>query len=149
MRELEQELINHLQNALLELGKGFAFVGRQYRLEVDGKEFFLDLLFYHIHLRRYVIVELKADEFQAEFAGKMNFYLNAVDDFLKTDNDNPSIGLILCKSKSKYHVEFALRGIQKPIGVSDYVVEITKKLPKELKGSLPTIAQIEAELGKG
>lgn len=145
-RELEKGLMDHVQKLLSEFGRGFAFVGRQCCLEVDGKEFFVDLLFYHTHLHCYVVAELKTDEFQPEFAGKMNFYLGAVDRLLKTDMDNPSIGLILCKGKSKIQVEIALQDIKKPIGVSDYIVEITKKIPKELEGSLPTIEEIEAEL---
>jgi predicted nuclease of restriction endonuclease-like (RecB) superfamily len=144
--ELEQGLIDHVQNLLSEFGRGFAFVGRQCRLEIDGKGFVLDLLFYHTVLHCYVICELKNEEFKPEHAGKMNFYLGAVDRLLKKDNDNPSIGLILCKSKSKLHVEIALQDINKPIGVSEYLVEISKKIPKELISSLPTIEEIEAEL---
>lgn len=145
-RELEKELIDHIQNLLMEFGRGFAFVGRQVRLEVDGDEFFLDLLFYHTALHCYVVVELKTEKFKPEFAGKMNFYLGAVDRYLKKENDNPSIGLILCKSKSKVQVEIALQDIKKPVGVSDYKVSIKKAIPKELKKSLPTIEEIEAEL---
>lgn len=145
-RELEEGIISHLQKALLEFGKGFAFIGRQYRLEVDGKDFFIDLLFYHAILHCYVIAELKSEEFQPEFAGKMNFYLGAVDRLLKTDKDNPSIGLILCKSKSRIQVEIALQDIQKPIGVSDYLVKITENIPKDIEENLPTIEEIEAEL---
>jgi predicted nuclease of restriction endonuclease-like (RecB) superfamily len=145
-KELEKGLIDHVQKLLSEFGRGFAFVGRQCSLEVDGKEFLLDLLFYHTTLHCYVIAELKTEEFQPEFAGKMNFYLGAVDRLMKKDNDNPSIGLILCKSKSKIQVEIALQDIKKPIGVSDYLVEIEKSIPKELASSLPTIEEIEAEL---
>jgi predicted nuclease of restriction endonuclease-like (RecB) superfamily len=147
-KELEQGLIDHMQKLLMEFGRGFAFVGRQCCLEVDGKEFFVDLLFYHIALHSYVVVELKTEEFQPEFAGKMNFYLGAVDRLLKKENDNPSIGLILCKSKSKIEVEIALQDIKKPIGVSDYVVAISEGVPKELASSLPTVEEIEAELGE-
>lgn len=147
-RELEQGLIDHIQKLLMEFGRGFAFVGRQCCLEVDGKDFLIDLLFYHTSLHCYVIVELKIEEFRPEFAGKMNFYLGAVDRLLKKENDNPSIGLILCKSKSKIQVEIALQDINKPIGVSDYIVSISDSIPKELKSSLPTIAEIEAELAK-
>lgn len=146
-KELEKGLIDHVQKLLSEFGRGFAFVGRQCRLEVDGKEFSVDLLFYHTTLHCYVVAELKTEEFQPEFAGKMNFYLGAVDRLLKKENDNPSIGLILCKSKSKIQVEIALQDIKKPIGVSDYIVEIGKSIPKELVSSLPTIEEIEAELG--
>jgi predicted nuclease of restriction endonuclease-like (RecB) superfamily len=147
-KELEKSLIDHVQSLLSEFGRGFAFVGRQCCLEIDGKEFKLDLLFYHTSLHCYVIAELKTDEFQPEFAGKMNFYLGAVDRLLKKENDNPTIGLILCKSKSKIVVEIALQDIKKPIGVSDYLVEIEKSIPKELKSSLPTIKEIEEELEK-
>lgn len=147
-RELEQGLIDHVQKLLMEFGRGFAFVGRQCKLEVDGDEFFLDLLFYHTSLHAYVIAELKTEKFKPEFAGKMNFYLGAVDRLLKKENDNPSIGLILCKSKSKLQVEIALQDIKKPVGVSDYLVSIEKAIPKELKSSLPTIEEIETELEK-
>ena len=147
-KELEKALIDHVQNLLSEFGRGFAFVGRQCCLEIDGKEFKLDLLFYHTTLHCYIIAELKTNEFQPEFAGKMNFYLGAVDRLLKKEKDNPSIGIILCKSKSKIQVEIALQDIKKPIGVSDYLVEIEKIIPKELKSSLPTIEEIEAELEK-
>lgn len=145
-KELEQGLIDHIQNLLMEFGRGFAFIGRQCRLNIDEKEYMIDLLFYHVVLHAYVIVELKTVEFEPEFAGKMNFYLGAVDRLLKKDNDNPSIGLILCKSKSKIEVEIALQDVNKPIGVSDYIVAIKQGLPKELASSLPTIEEIEAEL---
>ncbi len=145
-KELEIGLIDHIQKLLLEFGRGFAFVGRQCRLEIDGKEFSIDLLFYHTVLHCYIITELKIEEFQPEFAGKMNFYLGAVDRLLKKENDNPSIGLILCKSKSKIQVEISLQDIKKPIGVSDYIVDISKRIPQELISSLPTIEEIEAEL---
>jgi predicted nuclease of restriction endonuclease-like (RecB) superfamily len=145
-RELEQSLIDHIQKLLMEFGRGFAFVGRQCTLEVDGDDFILDLLFYHTTLHSYVVVELKTEKFKPEFAGKMNFYLGAVDRLLKKENDNPSIGLILCKSKSKLQVEVALQDIAKPIGVSDYLVAISKGVPEALVSSLPTIEEIEAEL---
>lgn len=145
-RELEQGLIDHIQKLLMEFGRGFAFIGRQCELVIDRKEFLVDLLFYHVSLHCYVVVELKTVEFEPEFAGKMNFYLGAVDRLLKKENDNPSIGLILCKSKSKLQVEVALQDINKPIGVSDYIVAIEKGVPKELVSSLPTIEEIEAEL---
>lgn len=145
-KELEQGLIDHVQKLLMEFGRGFAFVGRQICIEVDGKDFFIDLLFYHTDLHCYIVAELKVDEFQPEFAGKMNFYLGAVDRLLKKENDNPSIGLILCKNKSKIQVEVSLQDIKKPIGVSDYLVKIEKTLPKGLISSLPTIEEIEAEL---
>jgi predicted nuclease of restriction endonuclease-like (RecB) superfamily len=147
-RELEQGLIDHIQNLLMEFGRGFAFIGRQCELVLDDREFLVDLLFYHVVLHCYVVVELKTVRFEPEFAGKMNFYLGAVDRLLKKENDNPSIGLILCKSKSKIEVEVALQDINKPIGVSDYVLAIEKGIPKELVSSLPTIEEIEAELGE-
>lgn len=147
-RELEQGLIDHIQKLLMEFGRGFAFIGRQCELVLDGKGFLIDLLFYHVSLHSYVVVELKTVPFEPEFAGKMNFYLGAVDRLLKKENDNPSIGLILCKSKSKLQVEVALQDINKPIGVSDYVLDINKSIPKELASSLPTIEEIEAELEK-
>lgn len=147
-RELEQGLIDHVQKLLMEFGRGFALVGRQCKLEVDGDDFFVDLIFYHTSLHAYVIVELKTEKFKPEFAGKMNFYLGAVDRLMRKENDNPSIGLILCKSKSKVQVEIALQDIKKPVGVSDYLVSIGKALPKELKSSLPTIEEFEAELSK-
>lgn len=147
-KELEQGLIDHIQDLLMEFGRGFAFIGRQCELVLDGKEFLVDLLFYHVVLHCYVVVELKTVPFEPEFAGKMNFYLGAVDRLLKRENDNPSIGLILCKSKSKIEVEVSLQDINKPIGVSDYVLAIKKGVPKELVSSLPTIEEIEAELGE-
>jgi predicted nuclease of restriction endonuclease-like (RecB) superfamily len=144
--ELEQSLIDHIQKLLMEFGRGFAFVGRQCELIIDGDEFFVDLLFYHTVLHCYVVVELKTGKFKPEFAGKMNFYLGAVDRLFKKENDNPSIGLILCKSKSQLQVEVSLQGISKPIGVADYLVAIDKGVPKEFVSSLPTIEEIEAEL---
>ncbi|MCX5922665.1 MAG: PDDEXK nuclease domain-containing protein [Candidatus Dependentiae bacterium] len=147
-QELEKGLIDNIQKLLLEMGKGFAFVGRQHHLEVSGKDFYLDLLFYHFKLRCFVIVELKAKEFDPRDIGQLNFYLSAVDDLIKSPEDKPTIGLLLCKTKDNVIVEYALRSINKPIGVAEYTTEITKKLPKELKSSLPTIAEIETELEK-
>lgn len=144
--ELEQALVANIQKMLLELGKGFAFIGRQYHLEIAGDDYYLDLLFYHIRLRCYCVVELKSTDFKPEYAGKLNFYLSAVDDRLKHSTDNPSIGILLCKSKNKLKVEYALRDINKPIGVAEYVTKITESLPKRLQSSLPTIQDIEAEL---
>lgn len=145
-REVERTLVEHIQKFLLELGAGFAFVGRQVHLEVGEKDFYLDLLFYHLKLRRYVIVELKAVPFEPGFAGQMNFYLSAVDDLLRHKDDQPTIGLLLCKNKNKLEVEYALRGLDKSIAASNWQTELTETLPKELRGSLPTIAEIEAEL---
>jgi len=145
-RELQQGLLAHLRKFLLELGAGFAFVGEQYHLEVGGEDFYLDLLFYHLRLRCYVVIDLKMEPFKPEFAGKMNFYLSAVDDLLRHEDDQPSIGLILCREKNRLVVEYALRDTRKPIGVSAY--RITARLPERLRGSLPTVGQLEAELGK-
>lgn len=143
-RDIERTLIENLRRFLLELGVGFSFVGSQYHLEVGGQDFYLDMLFYHLRLRCFVVIDIKIGEFQPEFAGKMNFYLSAVDDLLRHKNDQPSIGVILCKAKNKVIVEYALRDNRKPIGVSGY--KLTESLPKKLKGSLPTVEEIEAEL---
>lgn len=143
-RELEIGLLAHLERFLLELGVGFAFVGRQVRLPLGEDEFFVDLLFYHLKLRCFVVVELKAGPFKAEYAGKMNLYLNLVDDALRHPSDAPSIGLVLCQDKKRVLAEYALRGLDKPIGVSEY--ELTRALPTELTSALPTIDAIEAEL---
>lgn len=142
--EIEKQLTTHITKFLLELGKGFAFIGRQYPLQVGEKDYRLDLLFYHIKLRCFVVIDLKTGEFEPEFAGKMNFYLSVVDDQLKTETDQPSIGIILCKSKDKLEVEYALQGMTKPIGVSEFTV--TQALPAEFKSSLPTIEEFENEL---
>ncbi len=142
--DIEKQLTEHITKFLLELGKGFAFIGRQYPFEVGGKGYRLDLLFYHIRLRCFVVIDLKFTEFTPENAGKMNFYLSAVDDLLKTEADQPSIGIILCKNKNKLEVEYALRGMSKPIGVSEFTV--TQALPAELKSTLPTIEEFENEL---
>jgi predicted nuclease of restriction endonuclease-like (RecB) superfamily len=143
-RELETGLVAHLEKFLLELGQGFAFVGRQYHLEVSDKDFYLDLLFYHLKLRCFVVIDLKRGDFKPEYAGKMNFYCSVVDDRLKHETDQPTIGLILCQTKDRILAEYALRDIHKPIGVSDY--ELTRALPEDLKSSLPSIEEIEAEL---
>jgi predicted nuclease of restriction endonuclease-like (RecB) superfamily len=146
-REVESGLVAQIQKFLLELGTGFAFLGRQYPLEVAGEDYRLDLLFYHIKLRCFVIIDLKAGPFKPEYAGKMNFYLAAVDDMLKNTSDNPSIGLILCKSKKQLVVEYALRNTATSMGIAEF--KHLEKLPEEFKGQLPTIEQIEAELGPG
>ena len=143
-RDLERGLIAQLQKFLLELGVGFSFVGSQYPLEVDGEDFFIDLLFYHLKLRCFVVIDLKMDQFRPEYAGKMNFYLSAVDDLLKHSSDQPSLGIILCKTKKKMVVEYALRDTSKPLGVAEY--RITAALPERLKGNLPSIEDLEAEL---
>jgi predicted nuclease of restriction endonuclease-like (RecB) superfamily len=145
-REVEQALTDHIQRFLLELGAGFAFVGRQVRLEFASADYYLDLLFYHLKLRRYVVVELKAVPFDAGFVGTLNMYLSAVDDLLRHPDDKPSIGLLLCRSKNQLVAEYALRGFEKPIGVADWKTKMVKRLPKELEGTLPTVEQIETEL---
>jgi predicted nuclease of restriction endonuclease-like (RecB) superfamily len=143
-KELEDALINHVTHFLLELGAGFSYLGKQYKLEVSGDEFFIDLLFYHVKLHCYVVVELKAVKFKPEFAGKLNFYVSAVDGILKSEHDDTTIGILICKSKNDTVVEYALKDVHKPIGVSEYI--ITKNLPDEFKSSLPSIEEIEAEL---
>ena len=145
-RELETGLLTHIQKFLLELGRGFAFVGRQHRLEVSDREFYLDLLFYHLHLRCFVVVDLKKGDVKPEYAGKMNFYCSVVDDQLRHEHDAPTPGLILCQTKDRILAEYALRDIHKPIGVADY--EFTRALPAELTSSLPSIEAIEAELSR-
>ena len=144
--DIERQLTEHITKFLLELGKGFAFIGRQYPLQVGNKDYRLDLLFYHIRLRCFVVIDLKVVEFEPEYAGKMNFYLSAVDDQIKTPDDQPSIGMILCKNKNKLEVEYALQGMSKPIGVSEFTV--TQALPAELKSTLPTVEEFEIELKK-
>jgi len=140
-RELERSLLDHLKDFLLELGKGFAFVGSQYHIEVGEQDYYLDLLFYNYILRAFVVIDLKVEAFQPEFAGKMNFYLNAVDEFLRHPDDQPPIGLILCKERNRVTVEFSLRGMIQPMGVSEYQL-----LPKNVRDALPTREQLEAEL---
>jgi predicted nuclease of restriction endonuclease-like (RecB) superfamily len=143
--ELESSLMEHMTNFLLELGSGFAFVGRQYKLVVGGDEFKIDLLFYHIKLKCYIVVELKTVKFKPEFAGQLNFYVSAVDGEVRELNDNPTLGILICKSKNDTVVEYALQRIDSPIGVSQY--ELTQVLPDEFKSSLPSIKDIEAEFG--
>lgn len=145
-REVEQALVDHIQGFLLELGSGFAFVGRQVLMEVGGQDFYVDLLFYHLKLRRYVVIELKASAFEPAFAGQINMYLSAVDDLLRHPDDKPAIGLLLCRSKNKLVVEYALRDLRKPIGVAQWETRIVRSLPDELKSSLPSIEEIENEL---
>ena len=143
-RELETNLLHQLERFLLELGQGFAFVGRQYYLKVGDREFYIDLLFYHLKLRCFVVIDLKKGEFKPEYAGKMNFYLSVVDDQLRHVVDAPSIGLILCQDRNHIVAEYTLRGVDKPIGISEY--ELTRALPPNLKSALPTVEEIEAEL---
>ena len=145
-RELETGLLTHIEKFLLELGRGFAFVGRQYELTVSDRDYYLDLLFYHLQLRCFVVVDLKKGEFKPEYAGKMNFYCSAVDDLLRHEHDQPTLGLILCQTKDRIIAEYSLRDIEKPIGVADY--ELTRALPEKLASSLPSIESIEAELSQ-
>lgn len=144
-KELEDGLLDHIQKFLLELGAGFSFVGRQVQLTVGGQDFYVDLLFYHLKLRSYVVVELKATEFKPDYAGKLNFYLTAVDEMHKHPDDQPTIGLLLCKTKNKVIAEYALRDINKPIGISEYETQLVESLPDDLKGSLPTVEELELE----
>ena len=144
-KNLEDQLINHITKFLLELGKGFAFVGKQYHVEVSKKDYYIDLLFYHLHLRCYVVIELKMGEFKPEYAGKLSFYLSAIDDLVANKkNDNATIGIILCKEKDNVTAEYAVRGFTKPIGIAQY--DFIKSIPKNLKSDLPSIAQLEKEL---
>lgn len=142
-RDIENQLVAQITRFLLELGKGFAFLGRQYPLTVNGRDYFLDLLFYHARLKCYVVIELKAGGFKPEYVGKLNFYLSAVDDLLRAEDDQPTIGLILCKDKDKLDVEYALRDVHKPMGVSSF---ITKDIPLSVQSQLPTVEEIESEL---
>lgn len=143
-RDIENQLVQKITKFLLELGTGFAFIGNQYRLEIGDEDYYIDLLFYHTKLRCYVVIELKTGKFKPEYAGKLNFYLSAVDDKLKTEHDNPSIGIILCKEKNKLVAEYALKDMTKPIGVSEY--KLLQDIPEELRSSLPTIEELEEEL---
>ena len=145
-REIEKGLVKHIEKFLLELGEGFAFVGRQYRLTFRNKDFVLDLLFYHLKLRCYVVIELKDTEFSAQHTGQLNFYLSAVDDLLRHPDDNPTIGILLCRSKDNFFVEYALRNLNSPIGVAEY--RLTEALPDAIKNALPSIEQLEFELSK-
>jgi predicted nuclease of restriction endonuclease-like (RecB) superfamily len=145
-RDIEGALIRHITRFLLELGAGFAFVGRQYRLEVAGDEFFIDLLFYHTRLKCYVVVELKATAFKPEHAGQLNFYLSAVDAQIKAPDDKPTIGLLLCRTQNRLVAEYALSGIEKPIGIAEY--QLVRALPEPLGTILPSIEEIEAELSR-
>lgn len=147
-RELEDGLLDHIEKFMRELGSGFTFYGRQVPLEVGGQDFYIDLLFYHVKLRCYFVVELKATDFKPEFAGKMNFYLTAVDKLLKHESDNPSIGLLICKRKNDFIAEYTLQDIRKPMGVIGYETKIVETLPQKLQGKVPTAFEIEQELNK-
>lgn len=143
-RDLENALVNQIREFLLELGVGFAFVGSQYPIQVSGKDYRLDLLFYHFRLHCFVVIDLKTVEFEPEFSGKMNFYVSAVDDLLRSPIDNPTIGMILCKTQDRTVVEYALRDVNKPIGISTY--QLKDALPEPLQGNLPTIEELETQL---
>jgi len=143
-REVHRGLLRHLREFLIELGAGFAFVGSEVHLEVEGDDFYLDLLFYHLRLRCYVVIELKTTDFKPEYAGKLNFYLSAVDDILRHPDDRPSIGLIICRGRKGLIAEYALRDMSKPMGVAEH--RLSHTLPEQLKGQLPTIEQLETEL---
>ena len=145
-REIEQALVVDVTRLLLELGTGFAFLGNQYHLNVGGDDFYIDLLFYNLNLRCYVVVELKTGDFKPEYAGKLNFYLSAVDAQLKKDQDAPSIGLLLCKSKNNLVAEYSLKDVNKPIGVSEY--RITSQLPNDLMAQLPSVEDLQNRIGR-
>jgi predicted nuclease of restriction endonuclease-like (RecB) superfamily len=145
-KEIESAMMQHITRFLIEMGKGFSFVGRKYSILVGDNEYFIDLLFYHLHLRCFVVIELKAGKFKPEYAGKLNFYLSAIDSQLKHSTDGASIGLILCKSKDKIEAEYSLRDIQKPIGISEYL--LLQALPKDLESGFPTVEQLENQLKK-
>ena len=142
-RDIELGLVDHVQQFLIEMGAGFAFMGRQYHISVSGDDYYIDLLMYNVFMHRYMVIELKNTEFKPEYVGKLNFYCSAVDDVLCREGDNRTIGLLLCKTKDKIKAEYALRDIIKPIGISDY--ELGQALPANLRSSLPSIEEIEAE----
>lgn len=145
-KDLENGLVKHIQKFLIELGQGFSFVGQQYPLKAGEQDLYIDLLFYHLKLRCYVIVELKAGKFDSRDAGQMSAYLSAVDDQLRHESDRPSIGIILCRTKDNVFAEYVLRNFNRPIGIAEFEVKLVEKLPKELKSNLPTVEEIEAEL---
>lgn len=146
-RDIEDQLVQHITKFLLELGKGFAFIGQQYHLEIAGNDYYIDLLFYHTRLKCYVVIEQKNTRFLPEYAGKLNFYLSAVDTLLKDETDKPTIGIIMCRKKNNIEAEFSLRDLNKPIGISEF--NLTEIIPDELKSSLPTIEEIENEFNDG
>ncbi|MEZ4653050.1 MAG: PDDEXK nuclease domain-containing protein [Candidatus Eisenbacteria bacterium] len=143
-REIHRGLLQHLRQFLIELGAGFAFVGSEVHLEVEGEDFYIDLLFYHLQLRCYIVIELKATDFKPEYAGKLNFYLSAVDDMLRHPDDRPSIGLIICRGKKGLVAEYALRDMSKPMAIAEH--QLTEELPEILRGQLPTVAELQSEL---
>ncbi len=144
--DIENELINNITKLLLELGNGFAFIGRQYHLEIENEDYYIDLLFYNLKVKSYVVIELKITEFKPEYTGKLNFYLNAIDQYVKDINDNPTFGILLCKNKKRVTAELALKDINKPIGVSEY--KILSEVPEFLENTLPSIEDIERRLGE-
>jgi len=145
-REIEHASIKHITKFMLELGKGFSFVGSQVPITIDDNEFFIDMLFYNLQLRCFTVIEIKTTKFKPEHTGQLNFYLSAVDDLMRHPVDNPSIGILLCKSRNKMVAEYALKGIEKPIGVSEY--QLTRAIPDDLKTNLPTVEEIESELNE-
>ena len=144
--DIERELTTNITKLLLELGNGFAFVERQYHMEIENQDYYIDLLFYNLKVRSYVVIELKTTEFKPEYTGKLNFYLNAVDQFIKNENDNPTFGILLCKYKNKVTAELSLKDINKPIGISEY--KILSEIPEFLENTLPSIEDIEKRLEK-
>ncbi len=148
-RDLEDGLVNHIQKFLIELGQGFAFMGRQYQVVVEGDSYYIDLLFFHVKLRAFVVIEIKARPFKPEDAGQLNFYLSAIDDKVKHPTDNPTIGILLCKSRNKVKAEYAFRHINRPMAAVEYETMLTKSIPEEMRSGLPTIQEIEAELEIG
>lgn len=145
-KAVENELVKHITKFLLELGKGFAFMGRQYKIEISETDYFLDLLFYHVELKCYVVIEVKAGKFMPEHLGKLNFYLSAVDTQIKSESDHPTIGILLCKKKDKIEAEYALRDLNKPMGISEY--KLMESIPEKLKSQLPSIEELEDKLSK-
>jgi predicted nuclease of restriction endonuclease-like (RecB) superfamily len=144
--ELERGLMNHIQKFLLELGQGFAFVGQQVHLELGDQDFYLDLLFYHLKLRRYIVLEVKARKFEVGDGAQLGMYMNVVDELLRHPDDKPTLGLLLVRGKNEFLVEYALGGMNKPMGVADWETKLTKSLPNNLRDSLPSVEEIEAEL---
>jgi hypothetical protein len=143
-RELERRMVNHIRDVLLEFGQGFAFIGNQFPIRVDDETYYIDLLFYHRKLKSLIAIELKAGKFKPEYAGKMNFYLNLINDFIRDDDENPAVGIILCGDKNRMEVEYALKGIDKPVGVAEYT--LTRKLPPALRGKLPDPKELEKQI---
>lgn len=148
MVEKNIDLVNYVQKLFLEAGKGFALVGRQHHIQVGGRDFYIDLLFFHIKLKCYVVVELKAQDFDRSHAGQLAFYVSAVDELVRDKNENPTIGLLLCKTKNNFVADYTLKGINGPIGIAEYTTKLTAEMKKEIKSNLPTIEEIEAELAK-